>query len=191
MEHNRWWFLISSRPLTPIDFLRDSEVLNESQLPPLFEFDTLYQYYAGDENDKSAWCGKLPVSDIHSIRIQDATEVQSGFPWLIDCGKSQLALTSVYRFEMERWIEAITISMQTAREGKLSLTGSNKNVSKIICQFDLDKDKLKKQWEKDLQKRLPLEIEEWSREVEPLLAACSVVRDDLIETIDSCLSSKP
>ncbi len=40
--HNRWWFMISSRPLNMEDFLLDTEVLNEALLPPLFEFDTMY-----------------------------------------------------------------------------------------------------------------------------------------------------
>jgi uncharacterized protein YigE (DUF2233 family) len=51
--HNRWWFMISSRPLNMEDFLRDTEVLNESQLPPLCEFDTIYQYYMGAPDDSS------------------------------------------------------------------------------------------------------------------------------------------
>ena len=40
--NTRWWFLISSRPLNTEDFIRDSEVLSETLLPPLFEFDTIY-----------------------------------------------------------------------------------------------------------------------------------------------------
>jgi hypothetical protein len=41
-------------------------------------------------------------------------------------------------FEMERWVEAIVISMQTAREAKNSLTGAVKNISKTVSQFDID-----------------------------------------------------
>lgn len=54
---SRWWFLISSRPLNMEDFLMDPHVLGESQLPPLFEFDTLYQYYMDTDNDDSAALG--------------------------------------------------------------------------------------------------------------------------------------
>ena len=46
---------------------------------------------------------------------------------------------------MERWIEAIVISMQTARESKLSLTGACKNISKLVTSFDLDKETITKQ----------------------------------------------
>lgn len=42
---NRWWFLISSRPLSIDEFIRDDSVLTENELPPLLEFDTMYYYY--------------------------------------------------------------------------------------------------------------------------------------------------
>jgi hypothetical protein len=49
--NNRWWFLISSRPLNTEDFLEDTEVLSEQLLPPLFEFDVIYQYFMDAPND--------------------------------------------------------------------------------------------------------------------------------------------
>ena len=52
--NKKWFFLISSRPLNTEDFLRDSEVLSEAVLPPLFEFDTIYQYYMSAPDDASA-----------------------------------------------------------------------------------------------------------------------------------------
>lgn len=41
---------------------------------------------------------------------------------------------------MERWVEAIVISMQTAREAAFSLTGACKNVAKIVTLFDAEKE---------------------------------------------------
>ena len=46
---------------------------------------------------------------------------------------------------MERWVEAIVISMQTSRESKLSLTGAVKNVSKLVTQFDVAVDSFMKE----------------------------------------------
>ena len=51
---NRWWFLISSRPLNIDDFLSDDYVLQESDLPPLLEFDTMYYYYMDHPKDESS-----------------------------------------------------------------------------------------------------------------------------------------
>ena len=67
----RWYFLISSRPLNSIDFLNDSEVLQEAKLPPLFEFDTIYYYLFGSDCDESSCAGKIPTKDIGSIEIAD------------------------------------------------------------------------------------------------------------------------
>jgi hypothetical protein len=191
--HNRWWFMISSRPLGMEDFLRDTEVLNEAQLPPLFEFDTMYQYYMGAADDSSGHSHSLKTSDIINIKMIDKEKGLSkeGHDFIIDTGTTKLYLQATYKFEMERWVEAIVISMQTARESKLSLTGATKNISKVVMQFDMDKEKLIRQMTKELQKKLPPDIEDWDRDIDVVLQACEAVREEVIETFDSCLSLKP
>ena len=70
---------------------------------------------------------------------------EGGHAFVLDTGAAKYHLGALYRFEMERWIEAIVISMQTARESKLSLTGACKNISKLVTSFDLDKETITKQ----------------------------------------------
>ena len=67
---------------------------------------------------------------------------EAGHAFIIDTGKHKYHRSAAYRFEMEMWVEAICISMQTARESKLSLTGACKNVSKIVSEFDFNTQKL-------------------------------------------------
>jgi hypothetical protein len=123
-----------------------------------------------DPEDRSIASHSFPTSQIISIMIKDPQEsVQDGYPFVLDFGKTQLHLNCVYRFEMVRWVEALVISMQTTREGKTSLMNANKNVSKLICQYDIDKEKLVRQWQKDFSKKLPLEIDEWEFDVDHLL----------------------
>ena len=45
-----------------LDFLNDTEVLSEAQLPPLVEFDTIYYYYMGSEFDTSIAAGSYKIS---------------------------------------------------------------------------------------------------------------------------------
>ena len=45
--------------------------------------------------------------------------------------------------------------------------------------------------QKDIQKKLPPDIEDWDRDVEVILQACEAVREEIIETFDSCLTLKP
>jgi hypothetical protein len=72
----RWYFLISSRPLNSIDFLNDKYVLPEAKLPPLFEFDTIYLYLFGSDGDESSCLDKIMCKDIGSIEIADMETYQ-------------------------------------------------------------------------------------------------------------------
>lgn len=70
----------------------------------------------------------------------DDSNTESGHAFLLDCGTQKFHLNTMFKFEMERWVEAIVISMQTARESKLSLTGAVKNVSRLVTAFDIQKE---------------------------------------------------
>lgn len=54
---SRWYFMISSRPLNMEDFISDETVLPESALPPTIEFDTIYNFYMENSDDKSPMQG--------------------------------------------------------------------------------------------------------------------------------------
>ena len=64
---NRWWFLISSRPLSIDEFIKDDKVLTENELPPLLEFDTMYYYYMDSWHDNSDCQGQIRTADIINI----------------------------------------------------------------------------------------------------------------------------
>lgn len=136
---SRWYFMISQRPLNMQDFISDEEILPESVLPPLFEFNTIYHYYMETMEDKSGQQGQIRTKDIVKIDIKrmDDSNTESGHAFLLDCGTQKYHLNTQYKFEMERWVEAIVISMQTAREATLSLTGACKNVAKLVTAFDI------------------------------------------------------
>jgi len=141
---SRWWFLISSRPLNMEDFLKDENILSDTLLPPLFEFDTMYSYYMDTDHDGSGSNAQIKTKDIISIEVKDMTtsKKEEGHAFILDTGNTKLHLNALNRFEMERWVEAIVISMQTTRESKLSLTGACRNVSKTVVNFDWNKCRL-------------------------------------------------
>lgn len=135
----RWWFLISSRPINCQDFLHDDLVLKESDLPPLLEFDTMYQFFMGNGNDSSSHSQLFKTQDIKKIVIKNMKKcTESGHSFILDTGDQRFYLNTKFRFEMERWIESICISMQTSREAKLSLTGKIKNISLQVAEYDMD-----------------------------------------------------
>jgi len=61
---------------------------------------------------------------------------EDGHAFIIDNGSKQLHLNAEHRFELERWVEAIELSMQTARERQLSITGACKNIASLISLMD-------------------------------------------------------
>jgi hypothetical protein len=109
----RWYFMVSSRPLNMIDFMNDNEVLTEAALPPIIEFDTIYFFCMGNENDTSSPAGAIKVADIVDITLTNMEKVQKepGHSFLIDTGKENIYLMCKHRYEMERWVEAMIIAM--------------------------------------------------------------------------------
>jgi hypothetical protein len=110
--------------------LHDSDILNETVLPPLLEFDVLYYYAMDTPDDSSGALGKTKTLNILKVEIKDMSKSsEEGHAFIIDTGKKKIHLNVVHRFQLERWVEAIEISMQTSKEKQLSLTGACKNIS--------------------------------------------------------------
>ena len=88
-------------------------------------------------DDASGSLGEIRTVDILKVDVKDMRNAtEAGHAFIIDHGKNQPHLNVDNRFELERWVEAIQISMQTAKEKQLSLTGACKNISKIVIMFD-------------------------------------------------------
>jgi len=64
-------------------------------------------------------------------------------------------LNTPHRFILEQWIEAIEISMQTARERQMSITGVCRNISKLVTLFDTNEDIVREQVISRFESRLP------------------------------------
>jgi len=57
----RWFFLVSSRPLTDKGYENDDQVLEEKVLPSFLSFDIIYYYKVENENDNSEKAGDIPL----------------------------------------------------------------------------------------------------------------------------------
>ena len=86
-------------------------------LPPLLEFDTLYYYAMDTPDDASGSLGEIKTLNIIKVEVKDMKKSsEAGHAFIIDTGKKRFHLNMDHRFELERWVEAIEISMQTAKE---------------------------------------------------------------------------
>jgi hypothetical protein len=137
--------MISSRPLDTWNFVHDARTMDETLIPPLLELDTIYYYIMGKEGDTSGQCGEIKTIDILNVTVKDMSKSkgESGHALLIDTGTTLIHLNTSHKFDLEKWLEAILCSMQTARETRLSMTGKCRNISRTIQLFDKDYEKLK------------------------------------------------
>jgi hypothetical protein len=142
--------------------LHDPEILSETVLPPLLEFDVLYYYIMDTEDDTSGFLGEIKTLNILKVEVKDMNKSkEKGHAFIIDTGDKMFHMNVDHRFELERWVEAIEISMQTAREKQLSITGACKNISKIVTLFETNEDILRQQIEDLYEQKLPKEKDNW------------------------------
>jgi len=117
------------------------------------------------------------VADIVDITLMDMEKQQKEpvHSFLIDTGMENIYLMAKHRFEMERWVEAMIIAMQTAREAKLSITGKTKNIARIVSDFDYNidtPDKFKHNLDNEINKLLPPDVDDWGRNIDEILGPC-------------------
>lgn len=74
VEKMRWLFLISSRPLNQDQYLEDGEQITDDDLPPLVEFDTIYYYSTGINNDEINLAGEIKSLDIDKVYINSEND---------------------------------------------------------------------------------------------------------------------
>ena len=84
----------------------------------MIEFDVIYFYIMETPDDASGHLGEIRTSEILNVTIKDMTKskTEEGHAFIVDTGKKMFHLNAEHRFDMERWVEAIELSMQTSRE---------------------------------------------------------------------------
>ena len=172
--------------------MTDSFNMDETLIPPLLELDTIYYYIMGKEGDSSASCGEIKTIDIIDVILKDNSKSKSetGHALIIDTGAQKLHLNSPHRFLIEQWNEAIGCSMQTAREMRLSITGTYRNISKLLKDFDKSRETSSKELEKSFQKKMPLRASAY-RDIDKLIEAATELKNDIIYLTDSAMAQSP
>ena len=139
IDHKRWCFMISSRPLNRDSYLIDSEQIHEDYLPPLIEFDWMYYYEMDSKDDSSACKGSIKCLEVDRMELKSDTKNHTLY---IDAGPKKYEFISATKFVLQEWQEAIELGKRTASERLYSITGSIKNISMIVTEFEMDADRL-------------------------------------------------
>lgn len=149
----RWLFIISSRPLNYRDYEENENNLDASALPWWLKFDTLYYYSFDDNNDISENKGLIELRYYFLIDIiiqlslsngAQIKEIEKTFCLEIDMGERKFIFTSEFKYELEKWCEALNISRKTTKEMKASISKKPKNIAKLLSIFEKEgEEKLK------------------------------------------------
>lgn len=130
-----WFFIISNRPLNDKTYELNENSLDNSILPWWLKFDTLYYFVADSDTDKSETIGNIEIVSSNGVEILD---IDDKFILKIDMGEKILEFQSDFRFEREKWYEALRNSRRTVREIKNSISKRPKNVSLYMNIFEKD-----------------------------------------------------
>jgi len=115
--------------------------MSENILPPLLEFDVIYYFRMDTPDDSSGPAGEIKNKNILKVEVKDMSKSkEEGHAFIIDTGKKIFHLNTEHRFDLEKWVEAVEISMQTSKERLLSITGTCKNISPIVTLYDTNED---------------------------------------------------
>lgn len=186
IPHKRWCFLISPRPLNIDEYLKDSEQITEDILPPLIDFDTLYYYEMHSKDDTSPCKGSIKCIEVD--RIDMKTE-KGWHVIMIDAGPKKYELMSTTKYVVQQWIEAIELAKRTASERLYSITGSIKNISMIVTEFEMDSHLLSENLKKEAEQIFPKD-KNWAS-IDDLLEDCSKLSKEFFSIFDACLVQKP
>jgi hypothetical protein len=126
----RWFFIISSRPLSDVNYANDDTMLEGKQLPGDLPIDTLHYYQCDYDTDTSEVKGIVPLVDCHEIQREDREDKK--FYIILDLGDRKYEMQSDFRGERDSWFEVLVNSRRTAKEIKASLTGKPRNLTRVL-----------------------------------------------------------
>jgi hypothetical protein len=104
-------------------------------------------------------------------------------------GLNKYEFSSNTKYILQQWIEAIELSKKTANERLYSITGSSKNISKIVTEFEIDADQLAETLRKEVKEIFP-DDRKWET-IDDLLDACSKLSQEFFSVFDTCLILRP
>jgi hypothetical protein len=125
IEKKRWVFMISSRPLNQEAYLEDTSEISDDDLPPLVNFDTIYYYSTGYNNEEISLAGEIKAIDIDSVALSTDNSA-SLHSFTIEAKSKKYQFVSKKKFIIEQWVDAIELATKTAKEKQYSITGKIK-----------------------------------------------------------------
>jgi hypothetical protein len=102
---------------------------------------------------------------------------------MIDAGAKKYELMSNTKFLVQQWREAMELAKRTANERLYSITGTIKNISLIVTEFEIDRDELTQKLKNEVKKTFP-EDKQW-KVVDDLLEHCEKLSKEFFSIFDA------
>jgi hypothetical protein len=108
---------------------------------------------------------------------------------VIDAGAKKYELMSETKYVVQQWMEAMQLSQRTFSERQLSLTGTMKNIARIVTEFEIDADELSERLKNEVREMFP-EGKEW-KHLDEILDKANSLSKELFSIFDACLAQNP
>ncbi|CAD8111062.1 unnamed protein product [Paramecium primaurelia] len=189
----RWFILVSAKPLYS-DY-NDEKILNESQLPPWLELDTI-TYFKQKEDGKSPKAkGDVKMLDCQEIIIKNMSKSkESGYTFKLNMGDRLYHLMADTELERTKWQSALSASIRITKEINNPLKIKiKKNIDPLIQLYDEEthliarREKIRIKLEQDMAAILTEE----DVDLNTLIKQLTDLRQDMLESMQASIVKDP
>ncbi|CAK57824.1 unnamed protein product (macronuclear) [Paramecium tetraurelia] len=189
----RWFILVSAKPLYS-DY-NDEKILQESQLPPWLELDTITYFKQKEEGKPPKAKGDVKMLDCQEIIIKNMSKSkESGYTFKLNMGDRLYHLMADSELERTKWQTALSASIRITKEINNPLKIKiKKNIDPLIQLYDEEtqliarREKIRQKLEQDIAAIL----KEEDVDLNKLISQLTDLRQDMLESMQASIVKDP
>ncbi|KAL4426634.1 hypothetical protein ABPG74_018712 [Tetrahymena malaccensis] len=198
----RWFILISAKPLSTEYF--DEEILQETDLPPWMELDTLYQFKIESKENIGKPKKGLKMSQCIEVFDKDMSKSkEKGFTFSINMGDRLYHLMAETAVERISWVSKLKTSIKTIKELNKGNLKIKKNIDGILKEYDKHTSFIERR--KSLREKIDADIlkfksaalgkelteDEKIQDVDVFLNFLQMLATEMLDVMNACLAKQP
>ncbi|KAL4465713.1 hypothetical protein ABPG72_012395 [Tetrahymena utriculariae] len=198
----RWFILISAKPLSSEYF--DEEILQETDLPPWMELDTLYQFKIESKENIGKPKKGLKMSQCIEVFDKDMSKSkEKGFTFSINMGDRLYHLMAETAVERIAWVSKLKTSIKTIKELNKGNLKIKKNIDGILKEYDKHTSFIERR--KSLREKIDADIlkfksaalgkelteDEKIQDIDIFLNFLQMLATEMLDVMNACLAKQP
>ncbi|CAD8207552.1 unnamed protein product [Paramecium octaurelia] len=189
----RWFILVSAKPLYS-DY-NDEKILQESQLPPWLELDTITYFKQNEDGKPPKAKGDVKMLDCQEIIIKNMSKSkESGYTFKLNMGDRLYHLMADSELERTKWQSALSASIRITKEINNPLKIKiKKNIDPLIKLYDEEtqlpvrREKIRQKLESDMIAILTDD----DADLNKLINQLTNLRQDMLESMQASIVKDP